>query len=125
MHTIQEDAVRIQKIIEHGTEQRATRQEGIKKGDTDTMTQWEDISRDLDGSIQEIRHGPLRITIVQKHLRNPDFWTVHCAALQMDTVDTKLPSSQDAELAKNIAINMVRNKLKEMSVSLGCVTKEK
>lgn len=66
----------------------------------------------------EIVEGPIRIWVGNGHIRNPDFWTLHCPALGMNTVNLKLPADQAADLAKMMAVNMVRNEIKKLSAAI-------
>ena len=81
---------------------------------------WE---KEYKKDIWHIEAGEIKISIIRNHVMNPGFWTMHCHAMRMDTIDLKLPSDQPAELAQVMAINVVRNKLKELSSALGKVGK--
>ncbi len=79
---------------------------------------WE---KEYKQDIWRIEAGEIKISIIRDHVLNRGYWTMHCHALRMDTVNLKLPSDQPVELAKDMAISMVRNKLKELSSALGKV----
>ena len=65
----------------------------------------------------------LYIRVRKDTTHNPGYWTMDCPALHMEEVDLKLPSDQDAELAQGIAINLVKNKLRELAASLSKIGK--
>lgn len=60
------------------------------------------------------KRGHVSVTVTSGHINNPGRWTMHCYALNMDTVDTGLPNDVDAETAKKCALNMAANKAKEI-----------
>ena len=91
------------------------------------MSEWKDCTRySRDQRVRiptafELQSGEIRIVITKAHLYNPGYWTMHCRAVGIDTYDTKLPADQPAELAQQMAINIVSNKLRDLAASLGKV----
>lgn len=62
-----------------------------------------------------IKRGPVSVTVTSAHIQNPGRWTMHCQALNMDTVDTGLPSDVDAATAQKCALNMAAHKAREIA----------
>ena len=62
-----------------------------------------------------IKRGDISVTVTSSHIHNPGRWTMHCHALNMDTVDTGLPSDVDAATAQHCALNMAAHKAREIA----------
>ncbi len=88
------------------------------------MSNWKDTTsyglgqRGAGATSWSATSGPIKISVVKNHINNPDYWVMHCHELGMDTVNTKLPSTEPAKVAQTMAINLVRNKLKELSAAV-------
>ena len=87
------------------------------------MSEWKDYTSYRQSGKRvttafELKSGEIRIVITKAHLNNPGYWTIHCRAVGIDTYDTKLPADQPAELAQQMAINIVSNKLRDLAASL-------
>jgi hypothetical protein len=89
------------------------------------MTKWEDKTRyrynergDIPPNHFNVVSGLIKITIIRNHVRNPDFWTMHCPALGFDTYDLKVPSDQPAEQAQKAALEIISNRIRELSEDL-------
>lgn len=84
------------------------------------MTDWKDSTSYSRGTERvqtawTLHRDFVRITITSAHIRNPGRWTLHCHALNMDTVDMGLPNDVAVEVAQACAKNMVASKAREIA----------
>lgn len=84
------------------------------------MAEWKDTTSYSRGQERiptswTLKRGNVAVVVVQRHRMNPGFWTMHCSALGMDTVDTKLPDGVPAETAQNCAKTMAANRAREIA----------
>jgi hypothetical protein len=108
---------------------QAEEAKGAAHGD-EFMPKWKDISRTTtttrttgEGGVHqhksivwELDADELRLVVVWNHLRHPDAWCFTCYGL--DGGEVPLPEAHDAEEAKRMAVEVVRNRLRLLQARL-------
>jgi hypothetical protein len=69
-------------------------------------------------NIWTLRTDQLTISLVRNHRMIQGQWVMHCTLLAIDTLPIGLPSSEPIEVAQEIAITKVRDKLSAMMKSI-------
>ncbi len=88
------------------------------------MIKWKDTTSFSQGDKERIpnlwtlRTSELTISLVRNHRYVEGQYVIHCTSLSIDTLPIGLPSSEPIEVAQEIAITKVRDKLSAMMKSI-------
>jgi hypothetical protein len=88
------------------------------------MATWKDTTSYSRGDTERVPTtftiitGELSITVTRGHIRCPGMWVMHCPSLRIDTMDMNYAADQPIEWAQERAIQIVRERLSAMLLSV-------